>query len=121
MKKIVLQTQPNNTTGNAIETHTLPIPPCCPVSKNPRPGSTITISYTPIGKSLEIASLFAYIHVFRGGLYDEHGQLVIRDMEGMIQRIADDCASLLGVDVEVIADLHLLPRQHMKLHFNTSK
>jgi hypothetical protein len=42
-------------------------------------------------------------------------------MEGMIQRIADDCASLLGVDVEVIADLHLLPRQHMKLHFNTSK
>jgi NADPH-dependent 7-cyano-7-deazaguanine reductase QueF len=119
-KMSLLKTLPNSTTGNMRETHILPIPPCCPVSKNPRPGSTITISYRPSGCSLEIASLYAYIHAFRGGLYDDHGQLVIRDMEGMIQRIADDCASLLGVDVEVIADLQLLPRQHMKLHFNTS-
>ncbi len=115
MMKKTLQTVPNTTTGNILETHTLEIPPCCPVSKNPRPGSTITISYRPFGCSLEIASLFAFIHSFRGGFYDEQGQLLVRDMEGMILRIAEECALVLGVEVEVIADLQLVPRQQMRI------
>jgi NADPH-dependent 7-cyano-7-deazaguanine reductase QueF len=85
------------------------------VSKNPRPGSTITISYRPCGCSIEIASLFAFIHSFRGGLYDDSGQLAVRDMEGMIQRIAEECRQVLGVEVEVVADLQLVPRQHMRV------
>lgn len=110
-----LKISPNATTGDLLETHTLEIPPCCPVSKNPRPGSTITISYHPCGSSLEIASLFAFIHSFRGGLYDVSGQLLVRDMEGMILRIAEECAQVLGVEVAVAADLQLVPRQQMRI------
>lgn len=105
----------NATKGDMLEEHILNIPPCCPVSKNPRPGSTITIRYRPVGKSLEIASLIAYIHSFRGGLYDGTGQLVVRDMEGMIGRIAEDCKQVVGVSVQVEADLELLPHQKMRL------
>jgi len=105
----------NTTNGTMIESHILDIPPCCPVSKNPRPGSTISITYTPQGCSLEIGALIAYIHSFRGGLYDEHGQLVVRDMEGMIQRIAQECADVLGTDVTVEANLQLVPMQQMKV------
>lgn len=111
----MLETVANNTTGDMQEIHILDIPPCCPVSKNPRPGSKITISYCPAGQSLEIASLIAYIHSFRGGLYDSSGQLVVRDMEGMIDRIASECANILQLKVTVQADLELLPRQGMAL------
>lgn len=110
-----LETVANNTTGDMLEVHILDIPSCCPVSKNPRPGSKITISYYPGGQSLEIASLIAFIHSFRGGLYDDAGQLVVRDMEGMIDRIAQECANSLGLAVTVQADLQLLPRQEMIL------
>lgn len=105
----------NDTQGDMQEEHTLDLPSCCPVSKNPRPGSKITISYVPAGKSLEIASLISYIHSFKNGRYDETGQLVIRDMEGMICKIAQDCAHVLDVPVVVKADLHLLPKQYMCL------
>ncbi len=97
------------------ECHTLALPPCCPVSKNPREGSTISISYEPVTCVLEVASLFAYIHQFVGGLRDGAGELVVRDMEGMIAKIAMDCSQVLGVSVEVQADLMLLPKQEMKL------
>jgi NADPH-dependent 7-cyano-7-deazaguanine reductase QueF len=107
---------PNTTDGKRLlEQHTLDIPPCCPVSKNPRPGSKITLCYRPNGKSLEVASLLAYIHSYPGGFYDEHGVLLVRDMEGMIKRIAEDCATLLGVPVRVRANLLILPKQHMIL------
>jgi NADPH-dependent 7-cyano-7-deazaguanine reductase QueF len=97
------------------ECHTLALPPCCPISKNPRDGSTISISYEPVNSVLEVASLFAYIHQFVGGLRDEAGELVIRDMEGMIVRIAQDCSQVLGVPVEVQTNLVVLPKQEMKL------
>lgn len=105
----------NETTGNILESHTFDIPPCCPVSKNPRPGSMVTISYRPHGCSLEVGSLFAYIHAFRGGLRDEHDNLLVRDMEGMILRIAQDCEQALGVPVQVDANLSIAPRQHVCL------
>jgi NADPH-dependent 7-cyano-7-deazaguanine reductase QueF len=97
------------------EQHTLELPPCCPVSKNPRPGSQITITYKPQGKVLEVGSLFAYIHSFKGGLRDENGNLLVRDMEGMVQRIAQDCAICVGTKVKVVADLQMVPRQRMRL------
>ena len=107
---------PNITDGKRmLEQHVLDIPPCCPVSKNPRPGSKIILCYRPNGRSLEVASLLAYIHSYRGGLYDEQGQLLVRDMEGMITQIADDCAILLGVPVRVRAHLQILPKQQVIL------
>lgn len=105
----------NNTTGAMLEEHILDIPACCPVSRNPRPGSKLIVRYSPSGYSLEIASLIAYLHSFKGGLYDDAGQLVVRDMEGMIQRIAKDCYKLLARPVTVEAHLVLVPRQEMRL------
>lgn len=110
-----LQPIANATHGTMLEQHTLAVPPCCPVSKNPRPGSTVTILYRPRGCSLEVANLIAYIHSFRDGLYDEQGQFVVRDMEGMIQRIATDAAQALGVAVHVHAKLVIVPKQEVKL------
>jgi hypothetical protein len=85
------------------------------VSKNPRPGSTITICYQPAGHVLEVGALFAYIHQYKGGLRDEQGELLVRDMEGMIARIAQDCATTLGVPVRVIAQLVIAPKQEMRV------
>jgi hypothetical protein len=36
-------------------------------------------------------------------------------MEGMIQRIAQECADVLGTDVTVEANLQLVPMQQMKV------
>lgn len=100
---------------SVVESHELELPPCCPVSKNPRPGSTFTICYTPKQQVLEVGSLYAYIYSFRGGLKGADGQIVVRDMEGMIARIARDCAEALGVPVTVTAHLVLVPGQKMHL------
>lgn len=109
---MLLRVLPNNTTGQRmLERHTLALPPCCPVSKNPRQGSTISIMYRAKQDVLEIASLIAYIHSFRGGLHNAGGELEVRDMEGMLLRIAHDCAQALGVPVRVTAHLMLLPKQ----------
>lgn len=108
-----LQTVANNTTGNMIEEHILDIPSCCPISKNPRPGSQLIIRYRPQGCSLDIISLKGYIHCYCGGLYDEQGNLLVRDMEGMLTRVQSDCEAILGIPVQVEANLNLLPRQEM--------
>lgn len=115
-----LQAIENSTNGTMLEQHILDIPVCCPVSKNPRSGSTITISYYPVGQSLEVASLIALVHSFKGGLYSDEGELLVRDMEGMIQHIAEECARVLAVPVTVEADLQILPRQRMKLTHKSS-
>jgi hypothetical protein len=114
MKTVELQTIENTTNGTARLQHVLELPPCCPVSKNPRPGSVITISYSPCGRSLDIISLTGYIHTFIGGKRDEQGELVVRDMEGMLMAIARHCAQTLGQAVTLEADLQLVPRQRMK-------
>jgi NADPH-dependent 7-cyano-7-deazaguanine reductase QueF len=111
----VLETVENTTDGTLQVVHTLDLPPCCPISKNPRPGSRIEIAYIPTGKSLEVASLFAYIHQFKGGLRNEEGQLVVRDMEGMLLRIANGCAQVTGVPVHLMAHLLILPKQEMEV------
>lgn len=98
-----------------FEQHVLELPVCCPVSKNPRPGSKITIAYRVKEMVLDITPLYAYIHQFVGGLYAETGELEVRDMEGMLLRIAHDCAQVVGVPVRVTAQLKVLPKQEMKL------
>jgi NADPH-dependent 7-cyano-7-deazaguanine reductase QueF len=108
----MIKTLPNS--ERHFEVHTLAIPPCCPVSKNPRKGM-VRIMYRPRGQVLEIASLMAYIHSFRGGLYNSAGELEVRDMEGMINRIAYDCSVALRVPVRVYAHLDVLPRQQMDI------
>jgi|SRR5216110_396610 len=111
-----LQKIPNITdTHRILEQHILEIPPCCPKSKNPRPGSTITIQYRPRGNSLEVGSLIRYLHTFIGGKRDAADRLEVRDMEGMICRIAQDCALILDVPVRVTAQLVILPKQQMRL------
>lgn len=105
-----LSTQPNQHPEIKLyEQHIVPLPPCCPVSGNPQAGSTITISYTPAACFLEVYSLQKFVNSFVGG---REG---VRDMEGMIQTIARDCANLLGVPVKVRADLNLQPGQRMIL------
>jgi 7-cyano-7-deazaguanine reductase len=91
------------------ENHILELPACCPISKNPQPGSTISIVYEPRDLILEVASLRKYIDAYVGG-YDG-----IRSMEGMVQQITADVAEVLGVMVRVEADLILEPKQRMKL------
>lgn len=97
------------------ELHVLDLPPCCPVSKNPRPGSKLVIRYKPCGLVLEVGALYAYIHQYKGGLRDEAGTLLVRDMEGMVSMIRQHCSEVLGVPVQVKATLLLAPRQEMRV------
>ena len=109
-----LITLPNNTSGQRLfMQHAVEVPPCCPVSRNPRPGSTLTICYRAQEQVLEVASLYAYIHQFVGGLRDASGQIVVRDMEGMLLRVAQDCAQAIGVPVRVYANLWIAPKQRV--------
>lgn len=90
--------------------HTLDVPRCCPVSKNPLPGSTLTIRYQVRACLLEVYALKAYIAAFKGGHADG-----TRNMESMVQKVAHDCAEALGVSVFVHASLLLTPEQRMTL------
>jgi len=81
---------------------TFPLPTsCCPVSRNPQSGS-ITVRFRPSGRVLEVYSVTAYLKKFIGG--HPGGE---RNMEGMIEMIARDCAAALGVRVRVRADMVL--------------
>lgn len=109
-------TLPNGSPTRRIETHEFALPvACCPRSKNPRPGSVIRIVYRPRGAVLEVGQLWAYVAQYKGGLRDEQGQLVVRDMEGMVGHIAQDCADVLAVPVRIYARIELAPMQRMYL------
>ncbi len=111
-----METLPNNTSGNRLfMSHTLDIPPCCPVSGNPLPGSTLTISYRAHLLVLEVIALRSYVNSFVGGLRGPDGNIDVRDMEGLILRVAHDCADAVGVPVKVRADLRLRPAQRMSV------
>lgn len=103
-----LKTQPNERRcGDTFVTHRLLIPPCCPISNNPRPGSRLEISYQPHDYMLEVAALRCYVDSYRGG------RGPVRSMEGMIQCIAQDCADCIKTPVRVVAELMLDPNQEM--------
>lgn len=111
-----LKALPNNTTGHRLlEQHAVELPVCCPVSKNPRPGSKIFITYRAKEMVLDITPLYAYIHQFIGGLRNASGEFDVRDMEGMLLRIAHDCAQVVEVPVRVKAQLIILPKQEMRI------
>lgn len=95
-------TQPN--TQRCITTwewHVLPFSGMCPFSGNPQTGSQLAILYRPGRTFLEVYALNAYIEDFKGG------RGVVRDMEGMIQVIAQDCANTLDTGVTVGAYIRL--------------
>ncbi len=77
------------------ETHELAVPPLCPRTSNPIAGSTVTISYTPAAKLLELYSINEYIASFIGSRE-------VRDLELLTQIIARDCRETLGVKVRVV-------------------
>ena len=75
--------------------HEVQVPPLCPKTENPVAGSTLTITYAPATRLLEIYSLNEYVAAFRGS--NE-----VRDLELLTQVIARDCRAALEVDVTVI-------------------
>jgi hypothetical protein len=101
--------------------------PACPVSGNPKKGSSIKIGYSPKLWHLEVYSLRAFIEQFKGGLsksvienirelgyqsadeddYPTMAPYVVRDQEHMIQYVAQACADAVGVEVEAVAQLIL--------------
>jgi NADPH-dependent 7-cyano-7-deazaguanine reductase QueF len=92
----------------------LDLPSACPVSRNPQPGSRITIRYRPRSLVLEVAALREYIDSYVGG----RGE--VRSMEAMIQQIAVDCAVSVGVAVTVVAELLIAPEQRMRVECEAS-
>jgi len=105
----MLLTQPNTRPHiKTYSTHTIVFGDMCPVSRNPQTGSTLTVAYRPHLLFLEVDSLYAYVMKYRGGKDD------IRDMEGMIQQIAQDCADVIHVRVTVKASI-ILQRGSMQV------
>lgn len=96
-------TQPNLLPQvSVLQWHILPLPSCCPVSGNPQPGSLLAICYHAGGAFLEVYSLRKQIDAYIGG--HANG---IRDMEGMVQDIAKDCAVTVHAPVTVGAFVRL--------------
>ena len=76
------------------QTHVGAIPSLCPKTGNPVSGSTLTITYQPGQKLLEIYSLNDYMASFIGSQE-------VRDLELFTQVVARDCREALGVKVFV--------------------
>lgn len=93
---MILQTQANIfPVIPVLQWHILPLPSCCPVSGNPQPGSVIVILYHANDKFLEVYSLRKLVDSYIGG------KPGVRDMEGMIQSVAQSCRDILAVPVTV--------------------
>lgn len=97
----MLLTQPCLSPVETFEWHILPLPSMCPISGNPQPGSTLFVLYKPVSYFLEVYSLRADVNAYIGG------RGAIRDMEGTIQTIAQDCANAAYVYVVVGAVIRL--------------
>lgn len=82
---------------------------CCPVSKNPREGSTLTLRYVPSFYVLEVYSLRSLLRQFVGGYPgSECGTYPPeRNMEGMVQLLAQMAADALCVPIRYRAVLIL--------------
>lgn len=84
--------------------HIVDVPPCCPVSGNPKIGSTLRVSYLPTaGVVVPVEALAEMVSEYVGGF----GR--IRAQEEMIQSIAQRCADAVSVPVRVRADLAIAP------------
>ena len=76
------------------QTHEVVVPALCPNTANPIAGSTLTITYVPDDKLLEVYSLNEYVASFIGSKE-------VRDLELLTQVVARDCHEVLGVNVSV--------------------
>ena len=93
---MTLKTIANPTISKARkQTHVVNVPSLCPKTGNPIEGSTLTISYVPDEKLLEVYSLNEYVASFIGS--NE-----IRDLELFTHVVARDCHKILRVHVSVI-------------------
>jgi hypothetical protein len=89
------------------EHHTVDLPEMCPVSRNPRPGSTLTLSYTPDRHVLEVYGICEVVRRFRGGFPGDDHYPPERNMEGTVQLLAQMAADALNVSVRARVDLVL--------------
>lgn len=87
----------------AFVSHSVPIPECCPVSNNPKEGSSIRVSYLPRDIVVPVEALEERVRGYTGGFES------IRGMEEMIQDIARWCSAETGVRVRAVADLVIQP------------
>jgi 7-cyano-7-deazaguanine reductase len=97
-------------TGPAVQMHhrhIVALPSCCPVSGNPREGSTLTVAYTSAGCCLEVYSLCQVVNRFVGGWRGTQRYPAERNMEGMIATIAQMVADALERPVVVRGNLLL--------------
>ena len=78
--------------------HVLELPELCPATRNPRPGSTLTLKYRAGERLLELFSLDPYIDAFIA-------HPVVRDMELFVQTVAGHAADALGHEVEAHAEV----------------
>ena len=93
---MILKTIDNPRVSKLIkQVHEVDIPSLCPKTGNPITGSTLTITYKPDQKLLEIYSLNEYVASFIGS--NE-----VRDLELFTQVVSRDCHAALGVHVSVI-------------------
>ena len=88
-------------------THSLRLPECCPISKNPKQGSVLFIEYFAEAFCLEVYSLKALVREFIGGFEGRDGYPPERNMEGMVCLIAKMCADALKQPVTYRASLIL--------------
>jgi hypothetical protein len=94
--------------GSMIMTHLCNIPaPCCPVSKNPKSGSTISFTYTPNSWVVEVYSLESLLKQFQGGYKGNNHYPAERNMEGMCQLLCKMVSDALGIEVSYRADINL--------------
>lgn len=95
--------------------HVVNLHPCCPVSGNPKEGSQLQVSYRPkAGVVFPVEDLAEMAHGYVGGRYQ------IRNMEEMIQDIADRISEIVRSDVRAVARLIISPPyggddQHMRV------
>lgn len=90
-----------------IQSHTVALPACCPVSGNPRDGSTLTLIYRPADVVLEVYSVGQLLRRFVGGWAGTERYPAERNMEGMIRLLAQMAADAVGVRVTARAHLVL--------------
>jgi NADPH-dependent 7-cyano-7-deazaguanine reductase QueF len=107
--QVILHTVDNRNPRLAMtQRHLVNLPSMCPATGNPQPGSTLTVTYLPEGKLLELYSLTEYVHSFIG-------HPTVRDIEHFAQTLAQDCADALGVAVNVRTHFILNIDQIVKL------
>lgn len=86
-------------TGTCGITICVDLPPCCPVSGNPRRGSKLTLNYQATRELIDVLTLTRWVRSFQGG-----APTGTRTMEGMILDLAQACADHTRADVSAVAD-----------------